>query len=95
MRCRWFNVANEHVERFGYLVGTCFEIGCILQANVALYFSEQPADLPIEVPRDHIATAAELVERFESELPQPILHSLGGLTLHLETNLVAENYQNL
>ena len=74
---------------------TCFEIGRILQANVALYFSEQPADLPIEIPRDHIATAAELVERFKSELPRPMLHSLGGLTLHLETNLITENYQNL
>lgn len=43
----------------GYVGRTaCFEIGRILQANIPLYFSEQPADLPIGVPSDHVATAA-------------------------------------
>jgi hypothetical protein len=74
---------------------TCFEIGRIVQANVPIYFSEQPQDLPIEIPDDHVVSAVELVERFKSEMPQPLLHSLGGVSLELETNLVAGNYQNL
>lgn len=71
---------------------TCYEIGRIVDRNKPLYFSEMPKDLPLEIPRDHIGSAAALVERFRSEMPKPILESLTGVSFELEQNLAHGNY---
>lgn len=73
---------------------TCYEIGQVKNIR-PIYFSEQPSDLPVEVPADHIARASELVERFKAEMPRPLLESLAGYSHELEINLAAGNYLNL
>lgn len=39
---------------------TCYEIGRIVQADVPLYFSQMPRDLPIYVPPDGVAALSDL-----------------------------------
>lgn len=73
---------------------TCLEIGRIAQANIPLYFSEYPGDLPIEIPQNHVASAAELIERFRKEMPKPIVASMTERSFELETSLVAGDYKN-
>jgi hypothetical protein len=74
---------------------TCLEIGRVLDRNRPLYFSERPADLPIEVPETHVAKAAELVARFRKEMPRPLVEALTGVSRELEQNLVEGNYLDL
>lgn len=42
---------------------TCYEIGRVVQAGNAIYFSEMPDDLPIDVPDDRIVAPEELARR--------------------------------
>lgn len=40
---------------------TCYEIGRVVQAGRPIFFSEQPADLPISVPASRIASTYNVV----------------------------------
>ena len=77
----------------GYLGNTTsYEIGQVLARNRPLYCGEHPLDLPIEIPADNIASARELVDRFQVSAPQPVLSSLVGESERLEYNLLTGNF---
>ena len=43
---------------------TCYEIGRLVQAQLPIYFSEVPKDLPVFVPDEFVASEYEIIERF-------------------------------
>lgn len=43
---------------------TCYEVGRLVQAQMPIYFSEVPKDLPVFVPDEFIASEDEIIERF-------------------------------
>jgi hypothetical protein len=71
---------------------TCWELGRIQDHEQPHYFSERPRGLPIDVPDPHIATPAELIERFQRETPRSIIDSLSDTALMLERGLVRGDY---
>jgi hypothetical protein len=74
---------------------TCYELGRIVQANQPVYFSAQPMDLPLAVPRNHVLTPGELIAQLVFECPQPLF--AGGTSTYAdwERQLVAGNYLHL
>lgn len=74
---------------------TCYEVGRVRQAEVPLYFSEHPRDLPILVPESRILSADSLATRVlagnlppwdhrgsdeAAQIERSLLRSLGGPT---------------
>lgn len=43
---------------------TCYEIGRLVQAQIPVYFSEVPKDLPVYVPDEFIISEDEIIQRF-------------------------------
>ena len=74
---------------------TSYEIGRLLQAQKPLYFSNQPADLPIQVSTDNILTPEELAKKMlQSEWkPSLAFNETNNLHHELELNLVNGNYR--
>jgi len=66
---------------------TCYEVGRCMQASSPIYFSEQPQDLPIEVPASHVVNAQTLAAYILGGALVPIL------SLHDEQ--IAENERRL
>ncbi len=86
-----------YARLLGQTIGktACMEVGWIMACNRPLYFSAQPEDLPLEVPAQNIATPAELVERFRTEMPRPLLESLAGPSFGLALGLANHRFRDI
>lgn len=69
---------------------TCYEVGRVRQAQVPLYFSEQPRDLPILVPASHVVSVRDLARRLLSVHPEAWDYSAGDEAAIVEMSLVAQ-----
>ena len=74
---------------------TCYELGRVLQADQPVYFSTQPLDLPLAVPRTHVLTPGELIARLVFECPEPLFAGDKTTYAGWERQLVAGNYLEL
>jgi hypothetical protein len=74
---------------------TCYELGRIVQANQPVYFSAQPVDLPLAVPKSHVLSASELVARLTIERPTPLFSGNTSTYAGWERQLAAGNYLEL
>lgn len=74
---------------------TCYELGRILQANQPVYFSDQPADLPLALPSAHVLAPEQLIARFATERPTPLFSRETGTYAERERQLVAGTYLEL
>jgi hypothetical protein len=69
---------------------TCYEVGRLVQAKKAVYFSERPDDLPVEIGPDFVSSAAALAERFaDGGRPEWLFERQEGATYDVERRLVS------
>lgn len=73
---------------------TCYEIGRIIQADRPIYFSEQPDDLPIDVPDDNVVSPQRLVDLAVAGRVAPLYANAQGGNAGLERDLVSGRYSD-
>lgn len=75
---------------------TCYELGRIIQAGHALYFSSLPRDLPVHVPRRRVIPPSLLVRRLRERrlVPTPLRSSPLGRSRVLERDLIAGHFHD-
>lgn len=74
---------------------TCYEIGRIVQANRPLYFSVQPADLPIAVPSSHVVAPTELIAILKREGVKPLFSGETSSYGEWENRLIRGDFLDL
>jgi hypothetical protein len=80
----------------GYLGRTTsYELGRVLQADRPVYFSEQPADLPLAVPAHHVLTPKQLIKCCLAKHPSPLFSGITGTYAEWERQLTTRNYLDL
>ncbi|WP_434452088.1 hypothetical protein [Lentzea sp. E54] len=45
---------------------TCYELGCVQERGIPVYFSEVPEDLPIAIPLENVCAPGELMRRVQT-----------------------------
>jgi hypothetical protein len=73
---------------------TCYEIGRIIHARRPLYFSEQPEDLPILVPADHVYSAGKIAKEISHDCfsPKPLYLNSKDKNFAVERELLFGKY---
>ena len=75
---------------------TAYEIGRLIQANVPIYFSEDPLDLPIQIPTSHILVPEKLCQLLVKPewFPTAVSSHGDSLNFQIERELVFLKYKN-
>jgi hypothetical protein len=71
---------------------TCYEIGRVIQAGKAIYFSEAPHDLPVRVNADRIITPAQLAALAIRQEIRPLHADERGTDADWERRLLTGDY---
>jgi len=71
---------------------TCYELGRVLQAQRPVYFSAQPADLPLAIPVPAIASPDDVVQRFQRTEPSALFGGAQGTYAAWERRLCTGSY---